>query len=241
MPLVIPNALLHGYTFVSLFLAIAGYFTVLQFERRYPEPAFSGTKVFERELVNRFFRLAPLMAIWILLYYVVSHIGYYKGWMYGDEVRWVAEIKAATLGYYNYYLAGLEIGGLFGQFWTLYVEIHFFIILLMVLILFRTRLSRVMVLAAMIAVTIFVLRPLTPNIMVRYATHAQADSFLGGALLALLTQGRSNLKNRISVGANIKRLVGFGLVIILFISGYLFDNYLNIPEIKYCVYTALSG
>lgn len=240
MPLVIPNFLMHGYTFVSLFLAIAGYFTALQFDKRYPDAEFRGIKVFEREFVNRFFRLVPLMAIWILMYYIVSHVGYYKGWMYGDELRWVAELKAAVLGYYNYYLAGLEIGGLFGQFWTLYVEIHLFIVLILILILFRTMRGRVIVLTSLILVTIFILRPLTPDIMVRYATHAQADSFLGGALLAILTKDRSKFLDRLSVGSGIKRLVGLSLVIILFISGYLFDTFLNIQGIKYFVYTVLS-
>ena len=240
MPLAIPNFLMHGYTFVSLFLAIAGYFTVLQFEKRYSEKDFRGIKVFERELVNRFFRLVPLMTIWILLYYIVSHVGYYKGWQYGDELRWIAELKAAILGYYNYYLAGLEIGGLFGQFWTLYVEIHLFIILLLTLIFFRTRRSRAIVLVSLIIITIFILRPMTPNIIVRYATHAQADSFLGGALLALLTKDRGKILDRTSISLKVKKLVGLSLVIVLFISGYLFDSFLNNPNIKYFVYTVLS-
>lgn len=236
MPVVLPNILLHGYTFVSLFLAISGYFTVLQFEKRYSGKDFRGIRVFEREMVNRFFRLVPLMVIWIMLYYFVSHIGYNYGWMYGDEGRWLAELKSAALGYYNYYLAGIEIGGMFGQFWTLYVEIHLFIIL----ILFRSKRSRVLILGTMIASVIIVLRPVTPDMMVRYVTHAQADSFLGGALMALLLKdGKKHLEN-IKVNSVIKNAAGLLLILILFFSGYFFDNFFNNPEIKYFCYTLLT-
>lgn len=224
MPIVLPGVLLHGYTFVSLFLAIAGYFTVLQFEKRYADTDFRRIKVVEREVVNRFFRLIPLMLFWIMLYYLISHIGYCYGWTYGDDGRWLAELKSAALMYYNYYLAGLKIGGLFGQFWTLYVEIHLFIILVIVLVLFRKRKVRIAVISAIILSTVFILRPLTPDIMVRYATHAQADSFFGGALLALLVRGDQKVLKCNNIDPLIRKSTGLFLVAVLFLSGFFFDN-----------------
>ena len=35
MPIVLPNELLHGYSFVSLFFAISGYLAVVSFNKKY--------------------------------------------------------------------------------------------------------------------------------------------------------------------------------------------------------------
>lgn len=105
---------------------------------------------------------------------------------------------------------------------------------------FRTGKSRAAVITALIIAAVFVMRPLTPDNMIRYVTHAQADSFFGGSLLALLTNDRSRQPNDIQLAAPVKRTEGISLIILFFLSVYLFDNFLNIPEVKYTVYTALS-
>jgi len=131
MPIALPNQLLHGYTFVSLFFVISGYFAVVQFNKRHSHVP-SQEKTFcivKTELLNKAFRLLPLMFAWIAISFLIGNITIYRGGAYGDMSRWWGELKSALLFNYNYYLAGLDVGGLFGQYWSLYVEIHFFVFL----------------------------------------------------------------------------------------------------------------
>ncbi len=242
MPIVLPNVLLHGYTFVSLFLAISGYFTMLQFEKRYIESSYSRIKIFSIEIINKYFRIIPLVAIWILIYYVIGHVCMMIGWQYGDEYRWYHELKSAILLYYNYYLAGLDIGGLFGQFWTIFVEIHLSVLILALLVIFKSRKSHILLCAAAVLLTIAFGRPFTPVKLIRYATLAQADSYFAGAFIAAAFRGSEKkylAKYHFSRGT--KLIISSLLIFILFISGDIFDNYLNIPNLKYTFYTLVSG
>ena len=129
MPIIMPNVLLHGYSYVSLFFVLSGYLATVTFNRKYA--AKTGARfgnVAKIELANRALRLLPLMLIWIMIYFLTSNLIIFYGGQYGDMYRWTNEIKAAFTLTYNYYLAGLDIGGLFGQYWSLFVEIHFFIL-----------------------------------------------------------------------------------------------------------------
>jgi len=239
MPIVLPNILLHGYTFVSLFLVISGYFAAVQFKRKYSETT-GSFKIIRNEMINKMFRLFPLMWIWILIYFIVANLFIYLGGQYGDMDRWYGELKSALLLYYNYYLARLDIGGLFGQYWTLFVEIHFFLIFILLFVLFRKKKSRIVLSAAMVIITIFVFRPLTPLKEIRYATLAQLDSLFCGVLIGLCCEEKKYLK-KYNINKLVKKSIGLVLCVTLFLLGWYFDTYMNNPFIKYTVYTVLAS
>ena len=239
MPIALPGRLLHGYSFVSLFLAISGYFAALQFKRKYDGKGLSGAVIAKREILNKFFRLFPLMYIWIAIYFVTGWIITALGGQYGDMGRWLAEIKASLLLTYNYYLAGLDIGGLFGQYWTLFVEIHFFAIFLIAFILLKKHNSRIVFSAAMVVLTVFVLRPLTPVKLIRYATLAQLDSLFCGVLLGLCCDPDKKYLQSLRIPGFVKCVIGLVLIALTLLSGYHFDVHYNDPNVKYFVYTTL--
>ena len=74
MPFSIPNILVHGYSFVNLFLMISGYFFVISYSKN------ENTKrLFLKQLISRAFRLLPLMWGWIFIYFFIGNIVIYWG------------------------------------------------------------------------------------------------------------------------------------------------------------------
>lgn len=79
MPLQLPNCLMHGYSFVTLFFVLSGYLAAVQFKKKY-HTGVSKAVILKAEMLNRFYRLAPLMSIWILIYFMIGNlIGYFGG------------------------------------------------------------------------------------------------------------------------------------------------------------------
>lgn len=232
MPLALPGILIHGYSFVSLFLVFTGFFAARQFRKKYSESVSSLT-VMKKELVAKCFRLAPLMWIWILIYFFIGNLVNYLGGSYGDPARWCSELKAALLLYYNYYLAGLSIGGLFGQYWTLFVEIHFYVLFVFLFLLVRKDRYRRYLSLAIVLLTIFVFRPLTAKNMIRYSTQAHLDSLFAGVFIGLLDGKQKPAENH---GKLLHPFVGTILVTALYLSAYFFDTYGVSGSIKYTVY-----
>jgi len=80
---------------------------------------------------------------------------------------------------------------------------------------------------------------MTPVKLIRYATLAHLDSLFCGDLIGLCCENRAYLE-KFHLPHWLKHTVGVLLLIALFYSGYLFDNFFNNPHIKYAVYTTLS-
>lgn len=238
MPIVLPNVLLHGYSFVSLFFVLSGYLAAVTFNRKYSATS-HFVDIARIEFTNRALRLFPLMLIWIMIYFLIGNLIVFYGGQYGDTHRWANEIKAAFLLTYNYYLAGLDIGGLFGQYWSLFVEIHFFILFVFLFGLVRDKKSRVVISAGIVLLTVFFLRPMTPVKLIRYATLAHLDSLFAGVLLGLCCENREYL-GKFAIPDIVKKSVGLILCLLLFLAGYVFDTFYNDPNVKYLVYTVLS-
>jgi peptidoglycan/LPS O-acetylase OafA/YrhL len=242
MPISTSQYIIHSYTYVSLFLVISGYFSAKSICGKYDETV-KASAILRKELVSRAFRLLPLMWIWILIYFLIGNCTIYMcGGVYGDWNRWKLELFHALIGDYNYYLAGLNIGGLFGQFWTLFVEIHFAILFIVLFSFVRNRRFRVLVCILMIFLTIGILRPMTPAGEVRYVTHAHLDSLFLGALIGMIDEDKK-LKDvfQIRIPHRVKSLISVGICTLLLMSGYWFDMHFNNMNVKYFVYTVLSG
>lgn len=239
MPVALPNFLLHGYSFVSLFFVISGYLMVKVFNHKYGT-SFKSVTVIKKEFVNKFFRLIPLMYIWILIYFIVGTFINNYGGSYGDMSRWASELKASVLLIYNYYLAGLSIGGLFGQYWSLFVEIHFYIISVIIFLVIRNNKARLVISSIIVLASIFLLRPFTQVNLVRYSTHTQLDSCFMGVIIACLFEDKPYL-SKFKIPVAIKTVISSILVMLLFLSPYVFDNYFDNMNVKYFVYLILAS
>ena len=71
MPFFTSQYLIHGYTFVSVFLVLAGYFAAVSIKKKYSTED-GACLIIRNELINRAFRLLPLMWIWILVYFFIG-------------------------------------------------------------------------------------------------------------------------------------------------------------------------
>ncbi len=233
MPFSLPNWMMHGYSFVTLFLMISGYFFALP----YREGASVSVK---GQLITRFFRLFPLMWAWILLYYAIGNFIVYLGGSYGDQTRWWNEIVHAFLGDYNYWLARQSIGGLFGQYWTFFVEIHFFLVGLVCFAVIRKERLRNILLLVVVLVCTFIARPLTAPEITRFATHCQVDSCCIGALISLNHDKIIKKMNAIISSVLLKKIIASVLLLLLWLSPFIFDNYYNVASVKYVFYNIVS-
>ena len=239
MPIALPNFLLHGYSFVSLFFVISGYLMAKIFNLKYGT-SFKSATVIKKEFVIKFFRLIPLMYIWILIYFIIGTFINNYGGSYGDMSRWASELKASVLLVYNYYLAGLSIGGLFGQYWSLFVEIHFYILSVIIFLVIRENKARIVASSIIVLAVILVLRPLTQANLVRYSTHTQLDSCFMGVIIACLFKDEPYL-SKFKIPVAIKTLISSTLILLLFLTPYLFDSYFDNMNVKYFVYLVLSS
>ena len=236
MPFNTSKYVIHGYTFVTLFLIITGYFSTISLINKY-DNSISRLKVIKSELINRVLRLFPLMWIWILIYFFIGWIFIFQGGQYGDWGRWKNELIHAFNLTYNYYLAKLDIGGLFGQYWTLFVEIHFAIIFIILYGIIRNSKTRKIIAVSFVLLTVFIFRPLTPTREVRYVTHAHFDALFCGVLIALYD--KKKIIN-FDISERIKPIISIILCIVMLLSGYFFDTYYNNMNIKYVFYSLLG-
>ena len=153
--------------------------------------------------------------------------------------RWNNEIIHTLMLDYNYWLAKQSVGGLFGQYWTFFVEIHFFIFALLLFTFVKDRRNRNVVMILCILLISVLCRTITRAEIIRFASHCQADSCCIGALLALNREKINNWLQNIRF-EKLLRVIALLLIIVLYISPFYFDNYLNNPVIKYAFYNFIS-
>lgn len=243
-----PNALIHGYTGVSLFFVISGYVVTLSVIRRLP-----GTRArFDREhlvflrdfYLRRAFRILPVATFWVLVSVVVvsgiAMIGGGTVW----PLPWTQEVKWLLSGLYNYRFAAAGTSGMFGHYWSLAVEMHFYLLLPLLVLAVRNRRALVAVCAAGVVAVSTVLRAITPSSAIGFLTHTQADALLMGVLICLITVQDGETRRPETVGRRIpvwaKNAIMLGLLGALFVLPSFFDGNWD-PIWKYPVYTALGS
>ncbi len=236
MSIMLPDFLMHGYSAVSLFFVLSGYLAAINFQYKYDGKKIKNCLIIKNEFLSKVFRLLPSMWIWILIYFFIGSFINYLGGSYGDTARWFGEIKHVLTGTYNYYLAALPIGGLIGQYWSLFVEIHFYILFTILFILFKKRSQRLILSSVIIFLTTFIFRPLTEVGLIRYCTHTQLDALFAGVILGLVIHDK---KEKIVISPFAKKFIMYVLLISLFILPYFLDSSWH-PNFKYPLYTLLS-
>jgi peptidoglycan/LPS O-acetylase OafA/YrhL len=239
----------HGYTGVSLFFVISGYVVTLSFLNRFPSTA----SIFDRRIalhlrdffVRRFFRILPVAVGWIFLYLIIGQAINYAGGSYGTLEQWFKEYKWFFSGFYNYYFAESRAPGLFGQYWSLAVEMQFYCVLPFLLVLFRSKKQRIRLCALAILLVSTVVRMKAPPDLIGLLTHTQADSLFAGVLLCVIfhrdksEQSEAAPPRIFDVPQPIKNAVSAALLVLLFILPSYFDGVVH-PSNKYPIYTALA-
>ncbi|HET6351084.1 MAG TPA: acyltransferase [Coriobacteriia bacterium] len=248
LPFTMPNILIHGYTGVSLFFVISGYVVTLSILRKPPAGRFFDRRnvAWLRDFyLRRIFRLLPVAVIWVLIYFCIGQFISAFGGSYGDMSRWANEIKWFGLGIYNYGYAASHMPGLFGHYWSLAVETHFYLILPILLLVLSKRSYRIgMCVLAILLVSTW-LRMITPSESIGLLTHTQADALFSGVLMALVFSGGDDpfsqlfgkLEERLP--QLVKNAVSLSLLGALFVLPSWMDTRVE-PILKYPVFTALA-
>lgn len=253
MPIKLPDMLMHGYTGVSLFFVISGYIVTLTFMKNFH--LYRGIYPCVRDFfLRRVFRILPVAILWILIYFVTAQFINYYGGQYGDMERWIKELKWFFSDAYNYYYAISRMPGLFGHYWSLAVEMHFYFFLPFLLVIFSTSKQRVLLCSSAILAISTIFRAYSPPEFIGFFTHTQADALFSGVLLCVLTYapptvGDSNTNMRVGISRShtgnseipqsMKNLIFSGMILLLFLLPAFLDNRIS-PLYKYPVFTALS-
>ena len=131
------------------------------------------------------------------------------------------------------------IGGVFGQYWSFFVEIHFHLLFTILFVLFVKDSHRIKVSLLIVILTFFVFRPLTSGTMVRFATHAHLDGLFLGVLFSYIGEEKRIITRNIP--AAVKQFISLSLIVLLVFAPFYFDTYFNNINIKYFVYTLLAS
>lgn len=250
MPIALPGVLLHGYTGVTLFFVISGYVVTLSFVGR--EPA-SDTPFGRRSLsylrdfyVRRVFRILPVMVFWVLtsitIVELITRAGGTLPWSVPGG--WRTEVLWLLSGVYNYRFAAQGSPAIFGHFWSLAVEMHFYVVLPILLLLFRRREARLAVCVVAATLVATIMRALTPSSVAGFLTHTQADALFMGVLLCLLfaqkdRPWRPEFARDFAIPQVAKNLIVVTLALALFVSPYALDGRVD-ALFKYPLYTVLA-
>lgn len=243
-PFALPDILIHGYTGVTIFFVISGYVCAMSYANtfaRYHENAENAQykKTALEFWLSRFFRVIPVTSVWLLLYFFVGHCINYLGGSYGDVSRWMREFKWWFSGLYNYFFAYSRVPGLFGHFWTMAIEIQFYLLLPLFFSVFRTRRARSCACIVIILLSSTLFRIWTPPEAIGLVTHTQLDSLFLGVLIFLW---RDDWKPAFlhRVPQNIRILASVVLLLAIYLLPAWLDRAAS-PMIKYPIYTALAG
>lgn len=174
-------SMLHGWFGVDLFFAISGFVIARQLLPTLSQ-ARSGV-LFWRETrqfwIRRAFRLLPSAWLWLLIM-VVASVGFNRTGLFGSLHANLAALAAGMLDYANFRFADsfgrYEYGASF-VYWSLSLEEQFYLLLPILVLLFRSRLPWVLGLATLIQLMLW---RHTPLLMV-----VRTDALMLGVLLAL--------------------------------------------------------
>jgi peptidoglycan/LPS O-acetylase OafA/YrhL len=196
----------HPRTGVDIFFVISGFVVTRSLIRLLPDvaqskrliDAFDESRFALRTFyTRRFFRIAPLAVAVVALQGILFWIGFSPAVLGGDFSGYVREVCAIFMGVYNYALPN-EGYTQFGVFWSLSIEEHFYLLLPVAFLLFRTREQRLAFSLAGIAFVACVCRNFfdvppegtaVPDFYRVMASHLRFDHLLAGVALALVFDG----------------------------------------------------
>ncbi|MEG2687293.1 MAG: acyltransferase, partial [Christensenellaceae bacterium] len=196
MPVAVPPFLMHGYTGVTMFFVISGYVATLSFYHTYPKYASSGKwQYIVDTYLNKFFRVIMVILAAVFIYGGIALILHFFGIGYGDKTRWKNELLWLFSGAYNYLFSLSGLSGLFGHFWSLYVELHFYLIFPFFMCFIKKDRMKMAVCIAIIILVSTVGRALTPEVNIGMFTHTQIDAIFVGVLIGIFfqTNGRHQI------------------------------------------------
>lgn len=246
MPLKLPQVIMHGYSGVNLFFVISGYVVTLSFLHQEQKHINHRGRLLRDFYLRRLFRIFPVAIGWIFIYFIIAQFINFGGGGYGDMNRWIKEIVWFFSGSYNYALAISKMPGLFGQYWSLAVEIQFYFVLPLLLIIFRKSKTRIVMSILVIALTSTLFRFITASDNIGMFTHTQMDALFIGIAICLMFHGDTKAKKwidekfKIELTPVIKNLISLSLVIALFILPSFMDETIH-PIIKYPIYNLLAA
>lgn len=255
-PFALPNMLVHGYTGVTIFFVISGYVCTRSYLHSFS--ICCGSKLSDRPIdavsnrkkdpylcsaldfwVSRFFRVIPVIVIWLMIFFLVGQMINYLGGSYGDLGRWVKEFKWWFSGAYNYFYAYGRMPGLFGHFWTMAIELQFYLALPFFFFVFRNRRSQTIACVVLILLSSTLFRALTPPEFAGLLTHTQMDSLFLGVLICLWTD-EWRPKCLFRVHPAVKVLLSTALILTIYLLPAKLD-FTATPIVKYPIFTALAG
>lgn len=176
---------------VDLFFVISGFVIMRSFKEHINRSSASYWRSSGAFWVRRFFRILPSAWLWIGIYLLCTKYLNYTG-AFGVLSQNIKDSMAAILQWANIY--GLNCGagrgmicGPNGIYWSLSLEEQFYILLPIVIFLFRKFLVPFLFLAA--AIQFFIFRP---DWSIGWAIRT--DALIGGVLLAIWSQKSSYKK-----------------------------------------------
>jgi peptidoglycan/LPS O-acetylase OafA/YrhL len=200
----LPNALLYSRSGVDLFFVISGYVVTLSLKRLLPTfenvsfvEALDGAKGALRTFyTRRLCRIVPAALVAAALHGILTYV--YPS-QFGTPTQWTAEMIAVLTTTYNYVMPATGQTGL-GVYWSLSVEEHFYLLLPLLFLAFRTTNRRFCMALMMIAVVAFVVRPMAHPLdgtvfgdwYILMSSHTRFDSLFAGVALALVAAGKPN-------------------------------------------------
>jgi peptidoglycan/LPS O-acetylase OafA/YrhL len=196
----LPEAARQSWSGVDVFFVISGYVVSLSLLRLLPslesETSFLGAldaakHALKTFYARRFFRIMPAALAVLVLHRVL--ISVIPG-SFGTPKLWFAEFVDIFSGVYNY---ALPYHGEYrmGVYWSLAVEEHFYLVLPVLFVAFRTKTRRLG--ACVVIALVCILARALPNpdgvgvsYYERFSSHLRFDSLMAGVVLALASDGR---------------------------------------------------
>ncbi len=200
----LPAPFRNGMTGVDLFFVISGFVVSLSLLKTIEAFApstqpLTGSRafpIFKLFYGKRFFRILPSAFFWMFFYFMLSVIfqNVAPG-LFGTPLHLLTEIGYFMTGLYNYLIQfiGFDVQYI-GPYWSLTVEEHFYLILPLVLVFFRTYKSRFWAVLAGVLLVVLVLRPGIPVpegwnkfSFKTFSSHRRFDSLFIGVLVGLFS------------------------------------------------------
>lgn len=185
-----------GWVGVDLFFVISGFVVTRSYLSFIANETDQLMKLRNRITVNilyllrRFIRLQPIAWLWVLLPIIYSSYLKMKGYPNLFE-NFLAEGKAICLLFYNYYLAIYD-QKLFMPYWSLIVEEHFYLLLMIIFCMSinKDKIRKILIFLFLILIvhrSYNVYFENVPNQFFLFFTQYRLDGLILGSILAMLS------------------------------------------------------
>jgi peptidoglycan/LPS O-acetylase OafA/YrhL len=194
---VLPKIMTDPWSGVDLFFVISGFVVTLSLVKLLPDLSEEGSflaafdrarQTFKTFYARRFFRIMPAALTVALVTRMLA--GAFPA-QFGTTTQWLHEFVAFFGGVYNY---SMGFKGTFhlNVYWSLSVEEHFYLLLPLLFVIFRTTNRRLFACAGLAVFSIVARAMPLPEGDVNttgaemYASHLRFDSLMAGVALALM-------------------------------------------------------